>query len=111
MALNFAAAPARTLVEELGAGDADEQDRRVVRPLRQMLDEVEKRRLGPLQVIEQDDQRPSAALRLEEPTDGRRSRRSGPGRPEVDRGRDSLCDQARVVPLEAPSMPASGSSP
>ena len=68
--VELAAAPAWPLVEELGACEADEEDRRVTGPVRQVLDEVEEGRLGPLQVVEEDDERPGLRLRFEQAADG-----------------------------------------
>src|SRR6266508_4548551 len=45
-------APCGALVEELGPREADKEDRRVARPVGEVLDEVEERRLGPLHVVE-----------------------------------------------------------
>ena len=51
------AAPAGTQVEQLGPGEADDQERRVLDPLGQVLDELEQRILGPVDVLEDEDQR------------------------------------------------------
>ena len=100
------AAPARPLVEELGTREADEQDRRFASPVGQMLDEVEERGLGPLQVVEEDDERAGPAFRLEETADrpGRFVRRSGI-LSEVDRGGDPLRDQRCLVAGQNASDP------
>ena len=51
-------APARSLLEELRTGDANNEDRRARHPLGQVLDEVEKGGLGPVHILEEDDERP-----------------------------------------------------
>ncbi len=51
------AAPAGSPLEQLRSGDANEQDRRFPHPLGQVLDQVEKGGLGPVHILEEDDQR------------------------------------------------------
>ena len=51
-----APAPAGARVEELGPREAEDQDRRA-NPVGDVLDEVEQRRLGPVDVLEEQDQR------------------------------------------------------
>jgi hypothetical protein len=46
--------------------ETDEEDRRVARPLGDVIDQIEKRRLGPMDVLEHDDERPVACKRLEQ---------------------------------------------
>ena len=58
--------PARTFLEQLGPGETEEEDRRVAAPAAHVLDEVEQRRLGPVHVLEHDEQRPLARQSLEE---------------------------------------------
>ncbi len=55
------ASPAGPRVEELGSRHAEEEDRRVAREIGDVLDEVEERRLGPLEIVEEDDLRPLRA--------------------------------------------------
>ena len=50
--VQLAAAPARPYVEQLGARDAEQEDRRVAREVGDVLDEVDEHRLGPLQVVD-----------------------------------------------------------
>ena len=93
----LAAAPRGPHVVELRPRHADEQDRRVPRPLGDVLDEVEERRLAPVDVVE-DDARAAARGRATRAAAGppRSSpRRSpvGPSRP-VERG-DVLGDDGR----------------
>src|SRR5207302_2040317 len=54
--VDASAGPARAGVEQLGTSEADEQDRRAAR-LGDVLDQVEKRRLGPVKVVEDCDER------------------------------------------------------
>ena len=51
--------------EQVGAGHDEQQQRRVARPLGDVLDELHERGLGPLQVIDDEDQRVAARRRLE----------------------------------------------
>ena len=53
-----AAAPARPDVEQLGTGEAEDHQRRVLDPLGQVLDQLEQRLLAPVDVLEDEDQRP-----------------------------------------------------
>jgi hypothetical protein len=52
------AAPARPDVEQLGPGEAENHQRRVLDALGQVLDHSSKRLLGPVHVLEDEDQRP-----------------------------------------------------
>ena len=61
VALSLPAAPARPDVEELGSRDAEQEDRRGARPVDDVLDEVEHRRLRPVQVVDHEHERPLAA--------------------------------------------------
>ena len=96
------AEPVRSLLEELRAGDADEEDRRFPGPLREVLDQVEERGLRPVNVLEEDDQRTAAGQRREE----------SPRRPEdllaLDRGlraadrlQEGLGERLRLCPSES----------
>ena len=66
----LAAAPAGTPVEQLGAGRADDQQRHRPGPLDQVLDELEHRVVGPLQVLEQKHEGPVRRQALEESPPG-----------------------------------------
>ena len=68
--VQLAAAPAGSDVEQLGARDAEEEDRRVAREVGDVLDEVDEDRLGPLQVVDDDDLRPLRGACLEQPPEG-----------------------------------------
>ena len=50
-------APARAHVEQLGPGEADEQERRLAHPRGEMLDQLEQRLLGPVDVLEDEHER------------------------------------------------------
>ena len=63
------AAPARALVEQVGSREAEKQDRCVAAPAGDVLEQVEERRLGPVDVLEADDERALARERLEQPPD------------------------------------------
>ncbi len=59
--VHLAATPVGSDVEELGARDAEQEDRRIAREVGDVLDEVDEDRLGPLQIV--DDARPAVAPR------------------------------------------------
>ena len=56
-------------VEELRAGDAEEEDRRVAREVGDVLDEVDEHGLRPLQVVDDDDLRALGGPLLEQPAE------------------------------------------
>ena len=58
--------PCRARVEELRAREADERDRGTLAPADQVLEQVEERRLGPVHVLEHDDDGPLSRERLEQ---------------------------------------------
>ena len=64
VALSFPPPQPGLCVEQLGPRDAEEEDRRAAREIGDVLDEVEERRLGPLEVVEHDDLRPLGAHAL-----------------------------------------------
>ena len=64
------AAPGATRVEQLRSSHADDEQRRVAHPVGDVLDQVEKRRLGPVDVVEDDDERLLLRERLEQPAHG-----------------------------------------
>ena len=55
---------------ELRSGEAQNEDRLLSRPLEQMPDELDERRVGPLQVLEQERDRPLIGHALEEEAPG-----------------------------------------
>ena len=56
--VRLSARPGRAALEELGPRHAEEQERRVAAEVGDVLDQVEERRLAPVDVIEDDDERP-----------------------------------------------------
>ena len=78
LGVRSAASPRRALVEELRASETDEAERRVARPVGQVLDQVEERRLGPVDVLDDERQRPLAARAAR--VTCRRSRKTSSGR-------------------------------
>ena len=60
------ARPVGPVLQELGARDANQEDRRIHGPLGEVLDQVEERGLGPVNVLEEDDQGPFAGERHEQ---------------------------------------------
>ena len=82
--VELAAAPGRAVVEELGTRRADEQDRRVAGEVGDRLEQVEQGRLGPVDVVDEDDERPLS--RRGAPGRGGTTRRSPPA-PPTTRGR------------------------
>jgi hypothetical protein len=64
------ASPAGPFLEEARAGEADDEDGRVRDPALQILDEVEHARLGPMHVLEHDNERPLAPECLEQQPGG-----------------------------------------
>ena len=59
-------APRRPPLEQLRAGGRDDEDRPVARPVEQVLDEVEQRIVGPVQILEEQDRRRRIGKALEE---------------------------------------------
>ncbi len=88
--------PGRALVEQVGTGEAEEQDWCAAREAGDVLEEVEQRRLRPVDVVDRDDERPPAGERLEQ----------APERPR------RLVRRARVLPCApAPAMSRAATSP
>ena len=95
---------------QLGTGERDEQQRRVARPLDEVLDEVEERRLPPVDVVEHDHERPRLRQPLEHAAHAPegllgRSRRDSPEHAERtldDRARDRLRRGAAPSASRAP---------
>ncbi len=65
----LAGSPGGPGVEELGPRRAQQQDRRVAGPVRDVVDRIEQRRLRPMDVLPHRDHRPLAREDLQEPTD------------------------------------------
>ena len=55
---------------ELGPSRAEDEDRQARRPVDEALDELEERVVGPVEVLEEEDERPSAGNRLDEALPG-----------------------------------------
>ena len=70
--------PVGPLLEQLRPREAQDQQRDALDPAREVLDEIEERRLGPVHVVEADDQRTLASERLEPPPDLREDLLAGP---------------------------------
>ena len=66
----MAGAPGRPLLEQFGPGERNHAQRRVARPLEQVLDEVEQRRVRPLHVLEGEHRRVRVREPLEEEAPG-----------------------------------------
>ena len=64
--VELATGPRRARIEQLGACDAEEQDRRVTAEVGHVLEQVEERRLGPLDVVEEHDEWTLCRCLLEE---------------------------------------------
>ena len=64
--------PGRAALEQVGPREAEDEDRRRPAPAGEVLDEVEQRRLGPVDVVEDDEQRTLLRRRLEQPAEGPR---------------------------------------
>ncbi len=62
--------PRGVAVEQVGPGEAEDEDRGVPGPAEHVLDQLDEGRLRPLEVVEAHDQRPLARDVLEQPTDG-----------------------------------------
>ena len=68
--VRLAAAPARPPLQELGARGAEHEQRHAARALDELVDEVEQRVVGPVQILEHEHQRPPLGQRLEEAAPG-----------------------------------------
>src|SRR5207248_1818451 len=62
--------PRRSELEQLGSSETDEHDRSVARTITEMFDEIEKRRLSPVEIVDNDDDGTLARKRLEQSTRG-----------------------------------------
>jgi hypothetical protein len=95
--VQLAASPGGPRIQELRPCEADEEDGRVARPVGNMLDEVEKRRLAPVDVVEDDDERPLAGEGLKKPTDSPEGFLAAGGRlGDAHQLRDALHDDPRA---------------
>src|SRR5207247_10333120 len=64
--VELASGPAGPLVEQLGPRKAEQEHRRVAAQVDDVLDQVEQRRLGPVDVLEDGDERALPGERLEQ---------------------------------------------
>ena len=69
--VDLAAAPVGATRQQLGPGGAEDQQRHAARPVDEVVDEVEQRVVGPVQVLEDEDERALVGDRLEEAAPGR----------------------------------------
>ena len=65
--IQLPATPARVLLEELGAGGAHDEHRHRSRPLREVIDEGDETVVGPVEVLEDENEGAPLGHRLEEP--------------------------------------------
>src|SRR5919108_86718 len=71
---------------------------RLLRPVGDVLDEVEEGRLAPLEVVEDEHQRSPARRRLKQPAHGREGLlRAARGLRQTDQAGDTLADRPRIV--------------
>src|SRR6202011_1933152 len=63
-------APTRPVVEELGPRETEDEDGGIADPGRQVLDQIKERRLGPVDVFENEEQRLARRLRLDPAPEG-----------------------------------------
>ena len=86
------------LLEQIGSGDAEQQDRRVARPVGDVLDQIQEDGLGPLDVVEHDDLRPLGRARLEQLAEGelRLGRRAADDGVRLDADREQDLDERPV---------------
>src|SRR4029079_14543044 len=64
--VSLPAGPCRTIVQELGPSETEHEYRSVERPIDHVLDQIEERRLGPVEIVEDEDQGPIAGQCFEE---------------------------------------------
>ena len=69
--VQLAATPAGAALEELGTGGSDDEEWHVRDPFHELVHEVEERLVGPVQVLEHEDERAQLGHRLEEVAPGR----------------------------------------
>ena len=106
--------PVGPLLEQLRPREAQDQQRDALDPAREVLDEIEEGRLGPVHVVEADDQRTLTSERLEPPPDLREDLLAGPSERFVGKDlphgpeRDSL-PYGRQRPTRTPASPATPS--
>jgi hypothetical protein len=95
--VHLATAPRGPLLEQLRTREAEQQHRRVPRRLDEVVEEVEQRRLGPVDVFEHDDQRPLTRENPEELAHGPEELGRRPSRlRRADRAGDAVGDLLRI---------------
>ena len=94
----LAGRPSRTNVEELRTRKADDQDRAPSDPVGEIFEQIEERRLAPLDVVEDDDQRFLRRQSLEHLSD-RPERLLDPGhrRSQAEQGREPIENDVAVL--------------
>ena len=66
--VELAAAPAGALLDEIQPGNTEQEHRDVVEPLDEVVDQVEEGRLRPVQILENDDERPGRGQVFQHPS-------------------------------------------
>ena len=109
--VDLSASPARTTDEQLRAGGAEHEQRNAARPLDEVVDEVEQRVVGPMQVLEDEDERTLFRERLEEPAPGRERLAALRRPPSPSRCRGRRADAGAARPTRPRRRPAGPSGP
>ena len=100
--------PAGPAIVQLGPRHGDDEQRMVARPLEQVLDEVQQRGVGPLQILEREHDRVGAREALEEQSPGREQILAGARRLLRDRAAgQGGARRTRAPPRRADARPAS----
>jgi len=95
--VQLAAAPGWPFVEELRPGEADDESADVPNRVGEVLDQVEQRRLAPVNVLEDEQKWPLMRERLDEPAHRpERLLLDGPACAGADRGVETLSDGIRI---------------
>ena len=97
----LAAGPARSSIQELGPRSRDDQDRHTRRPVGEVVDEVEQPVVRPLEILEDEHERPPLRDRLEQPPPRRErlARTSGGCRVGRAEPHERACGSHDPVPL------------
>ena len=95
--VELAAGPAGPPVEQLRPGEAEDEHGHVPHPISQVLDQIQQRRLCPVDVLEHEQHGPLAREHLDQPAHGPENLfLDGPARAGTDRALDPLGDGVRV---------------
>ena len=100
--VRLSSAPLRPRLEQLGAGDAHEENGRIADPVGDVVDEVEEGRLSPVDVVEDENERPTSCERLDE---GRTAQ--SVSSPPLRRSESPTISPSRCATRSAPSLPSS----